>query len=244
MKQIRLISFDLFETLVHFKAHNFDSRVTLDKAIQSSSNAPSIPFEDLYNSYRRIITSHMRNYEIEVEIRNDDVLLDIWKNHQIEETPRLKEIAYEIMTAYFSDVVHLVEPFPDVSETLQFLKDDGLVLILTSNHSWAPNGMDILNHYKLNHFFDHILFSADIGFRKPSPKIFEHISNLYPEMKPDSIIHCGDDLIADISGALKYGFKASWINRTKENTGSIDIKNHPNFLGAISKISDIKTHIN
>lgn len=244
MKQIQLISFDLFETLVHFKSHAFNSRVTLNKAIQSSSDAPSIPFEVLYDSYYQIIRSHMRDYEIEVEIRNDEVLLDIWKKHHIEETPQLRKIAYEIMTNYFSDVVHLVEPFPDVSETLQSLKDEGLVLILTSNHSWAPNGMDILNHYGLNHFFDHILFSADVGFRKPSPKIFRHISNLYPKMKREAIIHCGDDLIADISGALKYGFKASWINRTAENTEMTDIKGHPNFLGTISEIHDIRIYIN
>ncbi|MHA1940275.1 MAG: HAD family hydrolase [Candidatus Hodarchaeales archaeon] len=244
MGQIKLLSFDLFETLVHFKSHNFNSRETLDRALRSSPDAPKIPFEDLFDSYYRIIRSHMRNYEIEEEISNDKVLLDIWKSHQIVETSRLREIAKEIMTNYFSDVVHLIEPFPDVSKTLKLLKDEGLILILTSNHSWSQNGQDILNHFNLHQFFDQILFSADIGFRKPSPRIFKQISNLYPNIKNDSIIHCGDDLIADISGALKYGFKASWINRAKMDTQNADIQNHPNFLGSISEIKEIRTYIN
>ena len=45
MPDIKVISLDLFETLVHFESHNFDSRSTLDKALKSVENVPEIPFE-------------------------------------------------------------------------------------------------------------------------------------------------------------------------------------------------------
>ena len=58
-------------------------------------------------------------------------------------------------------------------------------------------------------------------------------------MKRENIIHCGDDYIAYVIGALKYGFKALWIENTRTGHSDFQVKDHPNYLGSISEIKDL-----
>ena len=62
-------------------------------------------------------------------------------------------------------------------------------------------------------------------------------------MKKETILHCGDDYVADIVGALKYGFKALWIENTKTKHSDYQIKSHPNFLGSISEIKELPSFL-
>ena len=238
MTSFDIVSLDLFETLVHFKAHSFDSRSTLENAFQNHPEVPKIPFEIVYTNYYQIVRSNMRNYESETEFRNDQVLLDIWKDlHNVEITPKLKKLAYSVITTYFKDVTNLIQPFPDVYKTLDYLSDN-YKLVLLSNHSWAPNGEELITHFQLREYFDKIIFSGDVGFKKPSPRIFDIITSHF-QTKKENILHCGDDYIADIIGALRYGFKALWIENSKIKPEEQLMKNHPNYLGGISEIKEL-----
>ncbi len=52
-----------------------------------------------------------------------------------------------------------------------------------------------------------MLFSDEVGFRKPHPKIFE-IAAEKLNAKPCEIVHVGDNLKTDVAGAKNAGFKA------------------------------------
>jgi HAD superfamily hydrolase (TIGR01549 family) len=237
MTSLKLLSLDLFETLVHFKAHDFDSRSTLINALQKHPEVPEIPFDDLYSEYYHMVRTNMRNYEIEEEIRNDHILLNIWRNHNIQITPELEQTALNVIITYFDNVTNLIQPFSGVYETLENLKEK-FTLVLLSNHSWAPNGEEVLSHFQLEDYFDKIIFSGKIGYKKPSSKIFDVILKSFP-MKRENILHCGDDYVADVIGALKYGCKALWIENTRTHDSYFEVEDHPNFLGKISEIKDL-----
>ncbi len=243
MNSIKTISLDLFETLVHFNAKEFNSRVTLEKALQSHPNVPEIPFEDLYSQYYTIVRKKMRDYTTEIEFRNDEILLQIWENYQFPVTANLEKTAFKVMTSYFSDVTHLVSPFKGVYNTLDYLIDKEIQLILLSNHSWAPNGWELIEYYNLTDYFTKIIFSADVGYKKPSPKIFHFINESFPDSNSSEILHIGDDILADVGGALRYGIKALWIENSRFNTLTDNYSNHPNYLGKISNIRDLPTFL-
>ena len=142
MTSLKVLSLDLFETLVHFKAQEFDSRSTLITALQKYPEVPQIPLEDLYSEYHQIVRSNMRNYDIEEEFRNDHILLDIWRNHGVPITPELEQTALNVIITYFENVTSLIQPFSGVYEVLDNLRDN-YTLVLLSNHSWAPNGEEV-----------------------------------------------------------------------------------------------------
>ena len=241
MSKIKIVSLDLFETLVHFEAKKFDSRSTLYKALQSVDSIPDIPFDTIYKDYYQIVREKMRDHTSEEEFRNDKVLLDIWKTHSVQITPELENLAFSVMTSYFSEVSHLIQPFPGVYDTLQFLLDQGMLLVLVSNHSWSQNGWEIIDIYGFEKYFSKIVFSADIGFKKPSAKIFNIVKETFTGYKANEILHIGDDIQADVFGALKYGIKAVWIRNTKYLDLEEIILDHPYYLGAINSIEEVST---
>ncbi len=241
MSDIKIISLDLFETLVHFEAKMFDSRSALDKALKSVVTVPDIPFETVYSQYQQIVREKMRDYFSEEEFRNDEIILEIWKTNKIQINPELKKLAFTIMSSYFSEVSHLVQPFPGVYDTLQFLLDHGMQLVLVSNHSWSQNGWELVELYNFKKYFTEIIFSADIGYKKPSSKIFDVMKNSFPDYNASEILHIGDDIQADVYGALKYGIKAIWIKNTKYLDLETIISDHPNYLGSISSIQEVST---
>jgi HAD superfamily hydrolase (TIGR01549 family) len=239
MSNIKVISLDLFETLVHFEAHKFDSRSTLDKALKSVENVPNLPFETVYNQYYQTVREKMRDYSSEEEFRNDKVLIDIWKTNNVSVTSELEKLAFNVMKSYFSEVSHLVQPFPRVHDTLQFLLDQDIQLVLVSNHSWSQNGWEIVELYNLKDYFTKVVFSADVGYKKPSSKIFEVMKDTFPQHSTNEILHIGDDIQADVFGALKYGLKAIWIKNTKYLDLEAIIHDHPNYLGSINSIQEV-----
>lgn len=57
--------------------------------------------------------------------------------------------------------------------------------------------------------------SCRIGRTKPDPRAF-HIVTDHFDMRPDGLIHIGDDWACDIVGAIEAGAKAVWISRGRQ----------------------------
>ncbi len=243
MDSLKIVSLDLFETLVHFNSKAFNSRITLQNAMESHDNLPEIPFDVFYNYYSKIVRAKMSDYEAEQEFRNDEVILDIWKQFDFPIGSELKEKAFIIMENYFRSVLGLISLFPGVYETLAFLKKLDLKLILTSNHSWPQNGWEILQTYHLESYFDKIIFSADLRWKKPSPKIFQEVISNFLHVERNQVLHIGNDLRADVLGGLKSGFKAIWVNNSISSSESQDLPISSNFLGIISEINQLPSFL-
>lgn len=59
-------------------------------------------------------------------------------------------------------------------------------------------------------YFSHILQAGKDGKMKPSADMFDKASALLG-MSPRNILHVGDNLEKDVSGALEAGFKSAWF---------------------------------
>jgi len=241
MSEIKVVSLDLFETLVHFNSELFDSRVALEKAFENHPNAPSLSFNLVYSQYREIVRSRIQNYDEELEFRNEDVLVEIWEANRIKVNPKIEEMALSIMIDYFNVVTPLIDPITGVFDTLEAFRASGQNLILLSNHSFARNGVEIMSKLNLTQFFTKMIFSAELGYKKPSPKIFDLIRDTFPDYSKEEIVHIGDDIRADVYGALKYGIKAIWIKNPRYLDLEDVIRDHPNYLGAKNSIQDVST---
>jgi putative hydrolase of the HAD superfamily len=97
--------------------------------------------------------------------------------------------------------------FPDVVELLEQLRAAGVSLALCSNWSW-----DLARHLDFNEvtrYFDTVICSAIVGYRKPHPNIFEallaELASLRPSLERSRIAFVGDDWAADVEGASSSG---------------------------------------
>ena len=92
--------------------------------------------------------------------------------------------------------------FPQAKETLQYLSSKYKMHIIT-------NGFEEVQHIKLrssgiHHFFENIITSDHVGYKKPDLKIFEHALQA-TSAKSNEVIMIGDGLEVDIAGARNVG---------------------------------------
>jgi putative hydrolase of the HAD superfamily len=100
--------------------------------------------------------------------------------------------------------------FPDVRPALEALKARGLIVGAVSNWAWQlPELLDALG---LGRFMDFVAVSARVGYDKPHPGIFEWALG-QAGVPPDTVLHVGDHLDADVAGARGVGIDAVLVDR-------------------------------
>ncbi|MDI6901470.1 MAG: HAD-IA family hydrolase [Anaerosomatales bacterium] len=100
--------------------------------------------------------------------------------------------------------------YPDVRSAFERLRDRGLRLGVISN--WDRRLAGLLEALGLGELLDTVVSSADIGLRKPDPRIFEAACRAIG-VAPDESAHVGDHHYADVLGARSVGMHAVLIDR-------------------------------
>src|SRR5690606_14717281 len=110
--------------------------------------------------------------------------------------------------------------FPHAHETLQYLQGRYNLHLISNGFKEACEKK--LTHSNLTSYFKTIVISEVFGINKPDPRIFEHaIQN--GKAKKETAIMIGDNIEADVRGALRAGMDAIFFNVTgKEKPADID----------------------
>ncbi len=100
----------------------------------------------------------------------------------------------------------------DAIPTLVRLRSEAFRIGLVSNASDSRDVLALVEKFGIREYFDFILVSADCGYRKPHPRIFELALSHWGYL-PDEIVMVGDKLEADVAGARPLGIYTIWIKR-------------------------------
>lgn len=101
-------------------------------------------------------------------------------------------------------------PFDDAVPALERLRARGLRLAVVSN--WDRRLHGILEEGGLREWFDAVVVSSEVGWRKPHPGIFrEALAAL--RVAPGEVLHVGDSVGDDLAGAAAMGIRAALIDR-------------------------------
>jgi len=100
-----------------------------------------------------------------------------------------------------------------VAACLRDLMNDGRKIGIISNtgRTWGRALREIQKGLGISDYFDVLTFSDEIGLRKPHPAIFTKTLDKL-QLPPESVLHIGDDVLADVRGAKRVGMKAVWYN--------------------------------
>ena len=74
------------------------------------------------------------------------------------------------------------------------------------------NGNADLERIGIARFFRFSISSRGFGKAKPAPEIF-HAACARLDLRPDEVLHVGDDPLSDVVGAHHAGLRSAWINR-------------------------------
>ena len=115
---------------------------------------------------------------------------------------------FEITYEHFgeSGVWELYPEVPDVLKQLQ----PRFQLAVISNFDGRLRF--ILQHLSISKFFTHIFISSEIGADKPDPEIYRRALKLI-DLKPDEVLHVGDDPERDWEAASAAGLSIFRLDR-------------------------------
>ncbi len=108
------------------------------------------------------------------------------------------------------------EVYPDVAACLRELKGRGLALAVVSN--WDAELEDLLRDLRLLPYFDAVVSSAAVGYRKPDPVIFDLACEAVG-VRPEAVVHVGDRPDADGDGAAAAGVRPVIVDRSGAQEG-------------------------
>ncbi|MFN3728955.1 MAG: HAD family hydrolase [Fimbriimonadaceae bacterium] len=104
--------------------------------------------------------------------------------------------------------------FPDTRPALDALRGAGIRLAVISNWDYSLNRTLAL--FGIDGSFEFTVASMMVGFDKPQPEIFEIALDRFG-LRPEEVLHVGDNPVHDVIGARNVGMEALLIDRLHEN---------------------------
>lgn len=123
------------------------------------------------------------------------------------------------VSTYFSAFFDHSRLIPGTIEMLEKLKQT-YRLGLLSNFTHAPAAKDLIEWLGLTPYFETILISGEIGYRKPHPIVFERLVEKLG-VTSNTILYVGDDPEPDIFGAQQSGLRPVWMTYVKDHHLSV-----------------------
>ena len=199
--------------------------------------------EEFLYAYKRSHEKYQRiRYEEFLEITNS-----VWISEALNslgcqtdtEDPRLKTA----INLFFHEYLCHLELRPHTKQLLERISGK-FKLGLISNFTYSPVIYASLQKLGINQFFNAILISHDIGYRKPHQKIFlDALRKL--QVDPKEAIYLGDSPLEDIKGARAVGMKTVFVpsqfyssmdlRESKQETDFV-VKDLGDFLSDLPKI--------
>jgi len=213
MNHVKAIGFDLFNTLITVRPEALDAALTrlTDRLEQ---NGIAVDDQAFRRNHRRAALRFIEETRRDGrETHNRFWISAALREQGYEVSPDDERIATAV-TAYFSAFFDFSVLIPETEEMLSTLQES-YPLGLLSNFTHAPAARTILDQLDLNRFFDVILISGEIGYRKPHPLVFQMLSSELG-FNPNEIAYVGDDPEPDVEGALGAGLQPIWTTYVRD----------------------------
>ncbi len=208
MDHIKAIGFDLFNTLIIAEGGALDEAMRrLMTGLAQNGVCPEI--EPFHQAYREAALGLIRQAAQDgVETHNRFWISAALKGigYAIEpDDPRISSAVESYFSAFF-DYCH---PIPGTHAMLETLRGS-YRLGLLSNFTHAPAALKLIDLLGLEDFFEVVLISGEMGFRKPHPRVFDKLAGSLG-VDGGEMLYVGDDTEADIGGALSAGIRPVWF---------------------------------
>lgn len=132
-------------------------------------------------------------------VRRESIRLALYRAG---EDPLLADAAFDV---FFSQRQR-VELFEDARPALERLSARFPIVSLS-------NGNADVQRVGLGRFFRAAISAREFGVGKPDPRIF-HAAAGAVDLRPEDVLHVGDDATLDALGAMNAGMQAAWMNRS------------------------------
>ena len=180
-----------------------------------------------YEEHLRETTSAARDDAVAMMARWDDdgysdrkAMLARW----LGEWPEAGLDMGSLTTWYRSEMTRQVEPDLEINGLLAGLNERHVPWGIVTNGSPGQHGK--CRAAGLDELAPFIIVSEEAGYRKPDPRIFRDALEATGLTAPEEVMFVGDNPVADIAGARRFGMRAAWLRRGRQYPADLQPPDH------------------
>ena len=218
--RIKNVLFDFGDTLVQASPQYSQDTCLLRLVKSLAKNGIPVSLDDCKRAYEAVYKEiHARNALREVTY--DVILSRVLSLCGCSLAPADKAImdAAEAFMECWMQAKTIEKGVPSILRTLKKKYSLGVV----SNLAYSPAVRKTLERFDVAKYFEAIIVSADVGWRKPSPKIFKKALQTMG-MSASETVYVGDELDHDVEGAEKVGMLTILLKRPFTNMAASNVK--------------------
>jgi putative hydrolase of the HAD superfamily len=149
------------------------------------------------------------------------------------------ELAAAMGRIYHDRREESLEIFPDATDTLEWLREQGCRLALLTNGNGPPQRRKI-ETFGLDRFFDGIFIEGEMGFGKPDQRVYqlalEHLA-----VEPSETWMAGDNLDWDVAQPQRLGIYSIWIDVTGDGHTRLGTVKPDRIIRSLSELKLTQT---
>lgn len=220
MSEVRVVTFDCAQTLVHVEWNPPILAV-------ESAEAIGMPIDRLEAAslYHRLLTAGWDDFR-RANLTRDAAATDAhWRQLTLDWVTALglgeewvDRLVEEADRRLFGPESTVFRVYDDVAPTLDVLRARGYRLAIVSN--WDLSLHRVLAMFDLTPYFEAVTASLEEGVEKPDRQIFD-LTLKRLGAHPQETLHVGDNPIDDLQGARQAGLRALLIDRNQPCSGPI-----------------------
>lgn len=231
MNPIKMVLFDLDDTLVHFDDY---WEISVKEAFRNHFFTRGMNFNDLFEVFNKVDRFLVQKLDSQ-QITIDEYRIKRFLNsmEQIGKTTDV-ETAINFESLYQSIGKKNMKPNVKVNKLIAELSNCYQIGVLTNgSKGWQ---LDKLEAIGLSGVFpkEYVFISEDIGYDKPNPEIYHHVLSM-ASLPPDQVLVVGDSWANDVIAPIQQGLKAIWLNK-KNN----QVPQEPQPLAVITELEELR----
>ena len=202
LKGIKVISFDLDGTLWNFESAMVQGLETVLGVIRGRDPIAGsrLTVRGLIDT-RDVVAREFSGDFIDLEL----IRLESFRRSLGDIGRANDSLAEEVFNVYVSARFRCMEPYDDVVPVIQSLRSTYTIGAISNGNSYP-------DRLGLSHLFDFEVMAELVGYSKPDPRIF-HAALREAGCEAGELLHIGDDIEADVRGAVRAGANALLIDR-------------------------------
>jgi HAD superfamily hydrolase (TIGR01549 family) len=224
----KAVIFDFVGTLVNCRNYTMDtSREKLHSALVNEGF--DVAKDKFLESY---ILSHEKYRKVRYE-QLREVTNAVWV------AEALGNLGFEVaaddcrvkaaLNVFFQDFINTLELREGAMKLIKQSQKQCKVALI-SNFTYTPVIYKSVRELGISEFFNVVVVSEEVGWRKPSSRIFQYALNKL-QIQPNEAVFIGDSPIEDIKGAKQAGLKTVFVP-SKFNTlkNLLESKQEPDYI--------------
>ncbi|MCC3410179.1 MAG: HAD family hydrolase [Microcoleus sp. PH2017_29_MFU_D_A] len=206
LHRIKYVIFDLDDTLCDYQKAKKNAISLVNRVLESSG----IDVNQFWNSYSLIEPTLFRQF-VKGIISRDEYRLRRYADVIPGERENRLAFSSALNDIYMKEANHGITLFDDVIPSLKDLRKKEInTAILTNGPSDGQR--DKIKALKLEEYINKIYISEEIGFGKPSSKVFKFVIDDL-NIEPSQVLMVGDSIEDDIEGAKQLKIKTVLVDR-------------------------------